>query len=50
LWFKAGGCTSGHGISGNSHALIGSLISTAAMFAGAIALAFYALSNDFFFQ
>jgi len=44
----AGGCTSGHGISGCSHQLIGSLITTASMFIGAIIIAFYAYTNDFF--
>ena len=47
---KAGGCTSGHGISGSSHQLIGSLVTTMAMFGGAIILAFYSLTNDFFFS
>lgn len=44
----AGGCTSGHGISGCSHQLIGSFITTASMFAGAFMLAFYAYTNTFF--
>ena len=47
---KAGGCTSGHGISGCSHQLIGSFVTTMAMFGGAICLAFYAYTNDFFFS
>lgn len=44
----AGGCTSGHGISGSSHQYIGSLIAMASMFAGGIAFGFYALTNSFF--
>ncbi len=44
----AGGCTSGHGISGCSHQFIGSFITTASMFAGAFILAFYAYTNNFF--
>jgi len=44
----AGGCTSGHGISGSSHQFIGSLIAMASMFAGAISIGFYALTNSFF--
>ena len=36
----AGGCTSGQGISGLSHLLIGSILATAAMFAGGILTAF----------
>ena len=44
----AGGCTSGHGISGCSHQFIGSFVTTASMFAGAFILAFYAYTNTFF--
>jgi len=44
----AGGCTSGHGISGCAHMLIGSFITTASMFAGAFLLAFYAYTNTFY--
>lgn len=47
----AGGCTSGQGISGVSHLLIGSFLATAAMFAGGIAFAFsyVILTNDWHF-
>lgn len=35
----AGGCTSGHGVSGLVHLSVGSTIAVAAMFAGGIAVA-----------
>jgi uncharacterized membrane protein YedE/YeeE len=37
----AGGCNTGHGISGTGHLLLGSAIATASMFAGAMGLAFF---------
>ena len=37
----AGGCNTGHGISGTGHLLLGSAIATAAMFAGAMGLAYF---------
>ncbi|CAF2037428.1 unnamed protein product [Rotaria magnacalcarata] len=43
----AGGCTSGQGISGTTHLLIGSFITTASIFGGGIIFAFsYSLSNS----
>ncbi|CAM4768735.1 unnamed protein product [Rotaria magnacalcarata] len=48
----AGGCTSGQGISGVSHLLIGSLIATAAMFGGGIvfAIGYGLITNDWHFH
>ncbi|CAF2410020.1 unnamed protein product [Rotaria sp. Silwood2] len=48
----AGGCTSGQGISGVSHLLIGSLIATAAMFGGGIifAVSYGLITNDWQFH
>ncbi|CAF0881390.1 unnamed protein product [Rotaria sp. Silwood1] len=48
----AGGCTSGQGISGVSHLLIGSLIATAAMFGGGIlfAISYGLITNDWQFH
>ncbi|CAF4624085.1 unnamed protein product [Rotaria sp. Silwood1] len=48
----AGGCTSGQGISGVSHLLIGSLIATAAMFGGGIlfAIGYGLITNDWQFH
>jgi len=47
----AGGCTSGQGISGVTHLLIGSLLVTAAMFGGAIlfAISYGLITNDWQF-
>ena len=45
----AGGCNTGHGISGTSHLFFGSFIAMMSMFAGGIALGCYAYTNEFFF-
>lgn len=37
----AGGCNTGHGISGTAHMLVGSAVATMAMFAGAMGLALF---------
>lgn len=46
----AGGCNTGHGISGTSHLFTGSFVAMMSMFAGAISLGVYALTNDFFLK
>ena len=45
----AGGCNTGHGISGTSHLFIGSIMAMMSMFASGILLGYFALTNDFFF-
>ncbi|RNA42627.1 hypothetical protein BpHYR1_052538 [Brachionus plicatilis] len=45
----AGGCNTGHGISGTSHLFIGSIVAMMSMFASGILLGFFARTNDFFF-
>lgn len=45
----AGGCNTGHGISGTSHLFLGSFSAMMSMFAGGILLGLYAYTNDFFF-
>ena len=45
----AGGCNTGHGISGTSHLFVGSIVAMMSMFASGILLGFFAYTNDFFF-
>jgi hypothetical protein len=45
----AGGCTSGHGISGSSYQFLASLLVLISMFGSAILLGFFAKTNNFFY-
>ncbi|CAF0813990.1 unnamed protein product [Brachionus calyciflorus] len=45
----AGGCNTGHGISGTSHLFFGSIVAMMSMFASGIAIGFFAHTNEFFF-
>ncbi|CAF0814047.1 unnamed protein product [Brachionus calyciflorus] len=44
----AGGCNTGHGISGTSHLFIGSIVAMISMFVSGILLGLFAYTNDFF--